>query len=211
MSDVAMYPTIIPAMSSIVLLRTIVDRNKIIARITNAPINAPDTVAVMPIISPAAENEHPVVRATIATPRLEPEVMPKIEGPASGLASVVCSIRPAAESAAPQNRAVTHCGTRDCITITCHVGLPPSPPVSISKIAASGIRTEPNTILSTARTTSSADRMIYIWLVFNGSRESVDYLLYGVRKCEPRSSSSILLSNCPLSQSWSISSSICLA
>ena len=43
---------------------------------------------------------------TNATPRLAPELVPKIDGPASGFLKAVCNISPQTASAPPQNNAV---------------------------------------------------------------------------------------------------------
>ena len=43
---------------------------------------------------------------TNATPRLAPELMPRIDGPASGFLKAVCNISPQTASAPPQSNAV---------------------------------------------------------------------------------------------------------
>ena len=85
------------------------EKDKMIAITKAAPANAPATTERKPesTNSPAMILPPPASR-TSATPRLAPELIPKIEESASGLLNTVCSIKPDAERAAPQSRAVIH-------------------------------------------------------------------------------------------------------
>lgn len=55
---------------------------------------------------------------TKAVPSAEPEVTPKIDGPASGFLKSVCISKPLSDSAAPEAIAVRILGNRDCSTIS---------------------------------------------------------------------------------------------
>ena len=63
------------------------------------------------------ERAAPPVSIIIATPRLAPEFIPSIDGPARGLLKTVCSIKPQAASDAPQRSAVIACGNLDSHTM----------------------------------------------------------------------------------------------
>ena len=104
-----MYPTIIPTISNITLLRTIVEKRIIMPNINTAPIKAPAKTAIVPerANDPKEPNEPPKNNITKATPKLAPELIPKIDGPANGLLNAVCNIKPETAKAAPAKNAVT--------------------------------------------------------------------------------------------------------
>ncbi len=98
-----------------------------------APRNAPAMTARNPErLKTPAEIILPPASITNATPRLAPELIPKMEGSARGLLKTVCSISPATASPAPHSNAVMHCGTRDSQIIKLQLAFSASPPVSIS-------------------------------------------------------------------------------
>ena len=66
-----------------------------------------ETPAIWVDITPPPSN------ITMATPRLAPESIPNMEGPANGLLNEVCSSRPEQARAAPHRVAVTACGKRE--------------------------------------------------------------------------------------------------
>ncbi len=71
------------------------------------PMAADNIVAIYPPIVKVPAVTIPFIAIiTIATPRLAPEVIPKIEGPANGLSNAVCNIRPDTAKPAPASRAV---------------------------------------------------------------------------------------------------------
>lgn len=104
-------------MSNITLLRTKVEKNIINPKTAVAPAKAAIITAIYPEKESPAE-KFPTVppnnNITKATPKLAPESMPKIEGPAKGFAKRVCNNKPDTASAAPANKAVTACGKRVC-------------------------------------------------------------------------------------------------
>jgi len=70
---------------------------------TNAPANTekkPDRLNVPADMLPPKHN------ITKATPKLAPELMPKIDGPANGFLKAVCNINPQTANALPQSNAV---------------------------------------------------------------------------------------------------------
>lgn len=82
----ARYPIIIPIISSITLLFTLLAKNKIIKSIILAPISAANIVEIYPP-KPMLDADPPnVPTASIrsATPRFAPSLIPNIEGPAKG-------------------------------------------------------------------------------------------------------------------------------
>ena len=110
------YPTIMPMMSNMRLLRTKVEKKRIMAKTEAAPTKAPTIVAMKPDMGLLVSNVPPA-SMTMATPRDAPVSMPSIEGPAKGLLNVVCSNKPATARLQPANRAVMACGMRDSMMI----------------------------------------------------------------------------------------------
>ena len=131
-----------PIMSSMMLFFTRVEKNRMIPMTVIEPMKAPimtemkpDRVNVPAVMVPAPAS------MTRATPRLAPELIPSMEGAASGLLNVVCSISPDAASAIPQSKAVTACGRRDSHTMKLQLAFSASPPVRICHTASAGIST----------------------------------------------------------------------
>ena len=92
----------------------------------------PDKVNTPAVIVPAPAS------MTKATPRLAPELMPKMEGSARGLLKVVCNISPDEANAIPQSKAVTACGRRDSQTIKLQLAFSTSLPVRICHTTSAG-------------------------------------------------------------------------
>ena len=99
----------IPAMSSITLLFIKEDKNNTKANTATAPKNAPNMTEKNPesVNTPVAMVPPPA-SITSATPKLAPELIPKMEESANGLLNTVCNISPEADKAAPQSKAVMH-------------------------------------------------------------------------------------------------------
>ena len=113
------------------------------------PHKAPDITAIKPFRVRMSVDTLPLKSSiTIATPKLAPLLMPKMEGPASGLLNDVCSINPDTASDAPHNMAVMAAGMRDCRMIYCHVAFSSVLPHTMCHIASKGMFTEPVVILS---------------------------------------------------------------
>ena len=97
----------IPVISNMTLLFNNVEKNRISPIISIAPTNAPANTEKKPDkLNVPADMLPPKNSITNATPRLAPELMPKIDGPASGFLKAVCNISPQTASAPPQNNAV---------------------------------------------------------------------------------------------------------
>ena len=79
----------------------------------SAPISALDT-------NPKSlwKMESPVMRE-MATNKLEPELIPKIYGPAKGLLKRVCIINPQTDRAEPAKQAIIKRGNRNSRTMMC--------------------------------------------------------------------------------------------
>ena len=89
-AEEVMYPIIIPVMSSMMLLLIRVEKNRINPMTTMEPIKAPNTIEKkLERVMPAVANVPPKVSMTTATPRLAPELIPRMEGPANGLLKAV--------------------------------------------------------------------------------------------------------------------------
>ena len=109
-AEFATYPTIIPTISNITLLRTTIEKSIITPSVNIEPINAPSTEVIEPDIAPKAP---PPMSITTATPNDAPDVIPNIDGPANGFENAVCNNNPAAAKLAPASSAVIACGKRD--------------------------------------------------------------------------------------------------
>ena len=57
-------------------------------------------------VTPAVARVPPKASMTKATPKLAPELIPRMDGPAKGLLKAVCNINPEPAKAAPHSRAV---------------------------------------------------------------------------------------------------------
>ena len=136
-------------MSSITLLRTMVEKKKISAITNMAPTKAAARMATNPErLTEPAEILPPRSNITRATPRPAPLLIPKILGPASGLRKAVCSISPLTASAPPQSVAVMACGNRDSRMIKRQEGLAVSSPIRMPTTSPTGILTDPITRFS---------------------------------------------------------------
>lgn len=93
---------------------------------------------------------------TSATPRPAPLVMPKMDGPASGLRKAVCSNKPLTASALPLSSAVSACGKRFSNTIKCHESFADPSPVSMRQTSDTGILTDPVIRFKTNRSRMAA-------------------------------------------------------
>ena len=113
---------------------------------TNAPANTekkPDRLNVPADMLPPKNN------ITNATPKLAPELMPKIDGPANGFLKAVCNINPQTANALPQSNAVKAWGKRDSHTIKLQLAFSPSFPIRIRNTSDTGIVTDPINRLAT--------------------------------------------------------------
>ena len=126
-----------------------VEKNRMIPITSMDPINAPIMTEIKPdkVNTPAVIVPAPA-SMTKATPRLAPELMPKMEGSARGLLKVVCNISPDEANAIPQSKAVTACGRRDSQTIKLQLAFSTSLPVRICHTTSAGMFTEPNNRLA---------------------------------------------------------------
>ena len=89
----------------------------------------------------------PVSSTTMATPRLAPLEIPKIDGSAKGFRKSVCISKPETERPIPANRAVMACGRRYSRMMVRNVSSPP--PVTTFQNSERGTLTLPTTRLST--------------------------------------------------------------
>ena len=97
----------IPVISSMTLLFNNVEKKRISPIISIAPTKAPANTEKKPDkLKVPADMLPPNSSITNATPKLAPELMPKIDGPANGFLKAVCSINPQTASALPQSNAV---------------------------------------------------------------------------------------------------------
>ena len=119
------------------------------------PAKAPVTTAAYPPreIVPA-EIVPPKKSITTATPKLAPELIPKIEA-GEGLRNVVCRSRPDTASPAPAKKAVMAMGSLPPITMN-RSGA--ASPASMSATPAAGMLTEPKKSVRTNSTTTVIDR-----------------------------------------------------
>ena len=143
-ADDTIYPIIMPMMSSMAWLRSRAAKNMMISVTNNAPIKAAPTKASEPprYRLPVGTNP-PKSSNTIAAPSPAPALMPSTSGPAKGLLNAVCSIRPAAANAAPDNNAVSAWGRRDSRMIYPHDAFSGSPPKRMLMTSPMGMCTEP--------------------------------------------------------------------
>ena len=111
---------------------------------TEAPAKAPTMTERNPDrVKAPVTIVPPPASMTSATPRLAPELMPSIDGSASGLLKTVCSISPDTDKAAPQSRAVIHWGKRDSHTMKLQLAFSTSFPINMSHTAEAGMLTAP--------------------------------------------------------------------
>ena len=143
--DDVRYPTIIPIMSNIMLLRTTEANIIIMIRIKHAPKNAPNTINIEldKLKDATVPDPIPSNKTTRATPKLAPALIPNIPESAKGLRNVVCNNNPDTAIAPPVKRAVIACGKRDSSTICIHALFCTVCPSNIFTTASIGIETEP--------------------------------------------------------------------
>ncbi len=143
------YPTIMPTISSATLFRIFLDNKSSMIMTVADPHNAPDITAIKPFRVRMSVDSLPLKSSiTMATPKLAPLLIPKIEGPASGLLNDVCNINPDTANDAPHNKAVMAAGIRDCSMMYCHVAFSSVLPHRMCHIAFRGMFTEPMVIFS---------------------------------------------------------------
>ena len=102
----------------------------------------------------------PMVSTIRATPRLAPELMPRTNGPASGLRNRVCICSPLTLRADPARTAVTALGSRNLSTMMLQVSFSGAAPTKIFKMSPRGMRTEPTNRLSKKKAMSAPSRAI---------------------------------------------------
>ena len=101
----------------------------------------------------------PIANTASATPRLAPELMPRMKGSASGLRNIVCICKPATESAAPASAAVSALVSRKLRMMVVQLALRVGLPSKIPKTSLSGMDTDPRLRLTTnAATRISANK-----------------------------------------------------
>ena len=131
-------------MRSMTLLFTIFENNNNIAITAIAPINAAINIAKKPVNETVpAVILPPNSSITNATPRLAPLLIPKIDGPASGLQNAVCKSNPLTAKAPPHNIAVKACGRRVSNIMYFQLSLTLLLPQNMSMILFIGIFTAP--------------------------------------------------------------------
>ena len=143
-----------PMMSSMTELLTNVEHSSSTAITAMAPAKAANNVAMKPLmVRLPADNAPPTWSITRATPRLAPLLMPKMEGPASGLRNAVCNSSPLAANAPPQRQAVMACGNRVCRMMYRQLSRSTSSPRRMWMISPMGIGTAPKMMLRAKSTT----------------------------------------------------------
>ena len=155
-------------MSNMILLLMSVEKNRISPITTIEPMNAPRTMAKNPErVTPAVAMVPPPRSMTMATPRLAPELIPRMEGPANGLLKAVWSMSPAPAKAAPHKRAVRACGTRASQMMKLQLAFSTSPPMRVLSTASAGMSTEPKKRLHpTSRRMMTVRMMLYVVPLF---------------------------------------------
>lgn len=153
MPDEARYPTSMPKISSIALLLTNIEKIRSIPNTTAEPISAPTSA---PTYCPAPNPSrlpHPSI--TTATPSDAPVDTPMIDGPARGLAKVVCRSSPATARDAPAASAVSAIGRRTAQTIASTMESSGAVrPQSVRHTAEAGMSTVPIKSSAKRRTTT---------------------------------------------------------
>ena len=143
-----------PTMSSMTLLWTMVLNRKISPITAIAPTKAAARTAIKPVmLTEPTESEPPRPSITNATPTPAPLLIPKMLGPANGLLKAVCNIRPLTASEPPQSMAVIACGSRLSIMIYCQEGRAASCPITMLTTSRSGMDTDPTARLTANNTT----------------------------------------------------------
>ena len=104
-------PSISPTRSNAICVLTILEKNKITKPKRNAPIKA-----FKMIPNSEVKKGTPVIMLN-ATNKLDPELIPKTYGPASGLLNKVCINNPTTERLAPAINAIVNRGIRISLAI----------------------------------------------------------------------------------------------
>ena len=155
-----------PIINSIVLLLTAAESDIINVNTAAAPIIAPETTAPAAIVR--------VIIVTTAAPTDAPVEIPKLEGPANGLPSVVCNINPATDSDAPAKIAVRHCGMRMSKRILAMTGLASGFFITVNN-SLSGISTEPFTSETIINANNMKINMIVVFCIIVNVGKIVEY------------------------------------
>ncbi len=104
------------------------------------------------------KTEEPKIKT--ATPKLDPEEIPKTNGPASGFLNKVCINRPATDNPEPTKIAVMAFGNLKLRMIVSQLSFETTPPNKEFKISLKGIETEPKLIFTKNKTASKTDKII---------------------------------------------------
>ena len=146
-----------PMISNIVPLRTRVEKSMRVASMAAAPTIAPARMLMYPpMVEPNSVPSSPPSKSiTTATPKLEPDETPNIDGSASGLLKSVCISKPAMASAAPDSAAVATRGNLDCVMISSHTSLSLPVPDMIFHTSCRGMSTAPIVRFAAASTTAA--------------------------------------------------------
>ena len=146
------------------------------------PTKDPINIAIYPPHEyPAADTDPPRNNITKATPKLDPEVIPNMEGPANGFLNAVCNIRPDTVRAPPANIAVIAWGNRLPMIINLNGPSGSSPLNNISFIIDTGISTEPMYIFSKKRIADNRPTITNFKLVisfYDNMQEPYPYLKF---------------------------------
>ena len=144
---------ITPVMSNITVLFKNEFSTESSAITANEPISAAEMLRMYPLTDiPPMEMLPPKNITTMATPRLAPLSMPRMDGPARGLRNDVCSKSPQVANAAPAKVAVSICGMRLCQMMYDQDECPSiSSPKSMLAMSLAGMSTAPHKMLATIR------------------------------------------------------------
>ena len=137
-----------------------------------APMKAPIVTAKKPpkcsVVSLSGRSVPPTLMTpprsniTSATPRLAPLVMPRMEGPASGLRKEVCNNSPDVAREAPHRRAVNACGRRASSTMYAQISCSTPIPASARSTCATGMLTGPATRLTAVSNRVISDNNMFM-------------------------------------------------
>lgn len=140
----AMYEIMSPTIISVVMFFIRLLNPNISVKTEKAPMKAAMLTPMLdnnPMDDKALLPKTPDKSITTATPKVEPLLIPNIEGSAKGFLNSVCIRSPETDSAAPAKSAVTACGSLYSLTMTEKVlSLPPK---NIDESSWKGILTEP--------------------------------------------------------------------
>lgn len=154
-------------MSSIRLFFTMEANAKMMPIIIMAPMNAANIVARKPLKTNSLlpnPMTPPHANMLMDTPIDAPFVIPRIDGPASGLWKAVCRSNPEAAREAPQSSAVMVCGSRESVTIYAQLAFSTGLPRMALNTWSMGMSTEPTIMLNATAISAAMDSNM---LVFN--------------------------------------------